>query len=454
MPFPNEHAARQRDPSQFERMRRSSPEGFPSGIDAIIGIKADGSSEIQSIRADRDAFSPAAFRRWLESSGYKTEIEEARDVAETKQAEDLSEMPGFWAAPRRVVLAEEPGRTWVEVVRSGTFYGATGPEPRRVTLTPEDISSMASSFETILSEGWFNGGAPVGVNHASAFGSRDAESTKAMARIEGVEVRSNEDGSLSLWGLFSWTEEGARRVRGGEFSSISAELIPPAAATSKRTGEPLNSWALVGATLTNMPMIPGMTRPTARVTVGASDENPHRIALSEDVPTISKREPPMPADNLLLKLAEATGLPSDSAALIGEIRSLQTKAAKVETLAEALETATTEVEGLRSRNEHLEGREKTRVLDEACAIGRIAPTERETYWKMLETLGEEDANRIMCEGRIPVSRKSEPAAAEPGAASVEDDYIALIDKALAEGMSPQQAWDAARVHADSLYADN
>lgn len=617
MPYPNEHAAPQRSPDGFQRLRRGRPEGFPEGISAIFGTRSDGSSDIQSIRADRDAFSPAEFRRWLESSGYKTEIEEARSVTDEdredlaewsaaeinklpdsaflyispggekdeegkttpralrhfpyrsadgdidlphlrnaisripqskapgldaekarklqekargmlrkEDAEDLEEDDdkpfggkkappfkaeglqdddadedededdekkkkknkhrgqstqwapgaplkggkkgtsggmgnpasrryyddGFWAPPRRVALSGADTRTWVEVVRSGTFYGSTGPTPRRVILTAEDVGSMASSFETIRSEGWFNGGPPVGVNHASAFGSRDAESTKAMARIEDVETRPNGDGSISLWGLFSWTDEGARRVRSGEFSAISAELIPPASSTSKLTGEPMGSWALVGATLTNSPMIPGMRPPSVSVTVAATDDHPTRVALSEGRRPTRKREPTM-SDNLLLKLAEATGLSSDHSALIGEIRVLQAEAAKAETLTEALEIATSEVEGLRGRNEHLEDREKTRVLDEACALGRIAPTERETYWKMVDTLGEDETHRVMTEGRIPVGRSSDDAPTDSASGgSAEDAYLALIDKAIASGMDPQQAWDVARATgADALY---
>ena len=210
MPYPNEHAARQRNPDDFERLRRSRPEGFPEGISAIIGFRSDGSSDIQSIRADRSAFAPAEFRRWLKSSGYKTEIEEAREVADEKdemsESRDRRRDPGFWGPPRRVVLSEDDGRSWVEVVRSGTFYGSTGPKPRRVELSSEDILSMASSFSTILSEGWFNGGAPVGVNHATAYGSRDAESTKAMARIQEVEARRF---ALSM-GTLRMDERGSR----------------------------------------------------------------------------------------------------------------------------------------------------------------------------------------------------------------------------------------------------
>lgn len=86
MPFPNEHAARQRPPGDFVdgSFRRFSPKGFPSGIDAIGGrLKSnpDGSLTIQSIRAKSDAWTPAKFRAWLEKNDLKTTIEEATSDA-------------------------------------------------------------------------------------------------------------------------------------------------------------------------------------------------------------------------------------------------------------------------------------------------------------------------------------------------------------------------------------
>jgi len=47
-PYPNEHAARLRDPSQYDRFRRSNDRGG-AGVDFIFGIK-DGTAELQAIR--------------------------------------------------------------------------------------------------------------------------------------------------------------------------------------------------------------------------------------------------------------------------------------------------------------------------------------------------------------------------------------------------------------------
>ena len=343
---------------------------------------------------------------------------------------------GFWSSP--LTLSEGP-ESWVEIVRSGTFYGNTGPKPRKVELSDDDVYAMARNYETVLTEEWFSGGAPVGYNHALAAGNMDPGSTKAAARIKAVEVRPNDKGGVSLWGLFSWTAEGAERVNAKEFAGISAELIPPAAATSKQTGQPLGGWTVVGATLTNQPFVPSMARPTIfsdcamqaidpSVTLAPTDSTPSRIHLSEMVPAPQEINP---MTDILVKLAEATGLPTEAPELLAEVRRLQTEADKVTVLTETLETATKEVEGLRDRNTLLEEREKVRALDSACTIGRIAPAEREDYWQVCQTLGEEKANRIFAEGRLPVGRETAeadaPSAATPLGA-IEAEVEALAEK--------------------------
>lgn len=76
MPFPNEHAARQESPGNFTRFRRSSL-SLPKGISAIIGIRSNGKTAIQSFRFDRKSWTVARARSWLKKHGYKTTIEPA-----------------------------------------------------------------------------------------------------------------------------------------------------------------------------------------------------------------------------------------------------------------------------------------------------------------------------------------------------------------------------------------
>jgi HK97 family phage major capsid protein/HK97 family phage prohead protease len=68
-PYPNEHAARLKEPGQYDSIRRVNNEGG-QGVDFIYGIK-DGKSEIQAIRFDADQFSPAEARKWLSDHDFK-----------------------------------------------------------------------------------------------------------------------------------------------------------------------------------------------------------------------------------------------------------------------------------------------------------------------------------------------------------------------------------------------
>ena len=446
MPYPNEHAARQMDPGMFEKMRRGPIPGAPAGIEAIFGIREDGTSAIQSVRANSSEFTAEQFREWLNENELKADIEEAI-------GEDMGEKDYTYGEVYSGVsyLLADGAVGWVEIVRSGRFFGNTGPVPRRVELSEEDILAMASTYEQVLSEGWFNGGAPVGYNHAQAMGDRTPEATRAAARVQQVEVRPNDHGGLSLWGLFAWTDEGARRVGAQEFSSISAELIPPSAATSKLNGKKLGGYTLVGATLTNTPMIPGMQAPSLSDRRAASD-NPRRIMLSEETAPDTTETPKM--SDLIVKLAEATGLPAEAPELLAEVRRLQAEASKVEALTETLETATKEIEQLRTRKEQLEASEKVRLLDDACAQGRIAPTERDDYWRIIGTVGEEVAQRMFAEGRIPVSKESAEAPAADVSADHGDAFLALMDRAMNEGKSSQEAWNiAAAAHGTTIYTE-
>lgn len=78
-PFPNEHAARQTDPKQYDQFRRGRPKGFPAGVDVIWGIKLKPkrTSEIQSIRFDAAKFTPAQAKAWLKEHNFKTGLEAA-----------------------------------------------------------------------------------------------------------------------------------------------------------------------------------------------------------------------------------------------------------------------------------------------------------------------------------------------------------------------------------------
>ena len=77
MPFPNEHAARQTEPTGYKTYRRGAPKGFPEGVNAIYGIKEDGGTEIQSIRFAKDKWTVERAKEWLKRNNFKTGIDPA-----------------------------------------------------------------------------------------------------------------------------------------------------------------------------------------------------------------------------------------------------------------------------------------------------------------------------------------------------------------------------------------
>jgi len=89
-PYPNEHAARLKDPGQYDRIRRVNDE-FGAGIDAVYGVK-DETAELQAIRFDADRFTPAEAREWLSDHDYDPiEFEEATGERAEVQIEERAE---------------------------------------------------------------------------------------------------------------------------------------------------------------------------------------------------------------------------------------------------------------------------------------------------------------------------------------------------------------------------
>jgi len=72
VPFPNEHAARQKPPGGYKRFRRGKLPGAPKGVSAIWGITTAGKAEIQSLRFDVSLWTADRAKRWLKLHGFKS----------------------------------------------------------------------------------------------------------------------------------------------------------------------------------------------------------------------------------------------------------------------------------------------------------------------------------------------------------------------------------------------
>jgi HK97 family phage major capsid protein/HK97 family phage prohead protease len=95
-PYPNEHAARLRDPDQYDSFRRRNDEGG-NGVDFIFGIKeGEEGAELQAIRFRLSEFTAAEARAWLserdyeplefeEATGERSKVEEIENAAVTEK---------------------------------------------------------------------------------------------------------------------------------------------------------------------------------------------------------------------------------------------------------------------------------------------------------------------------------------------------------------------------------
>jgi len=70
MPYPNEHSARIKNPSNYKKFTRKN-NNFGTGIHAIFGITNKGKAELQAIRFDKDKFSVAEAKEWLKEHDFK-----------------------------------------------------------------------------------------------------------------------------------------------------------------------------------------------------------------------------------------------------------------------------------------------------------------------------------------------------------------------------------------------
>src|SRR6056300_1450623 len=91
-PYPNEHAARLRDPGQYDRFRRRNDAGG-DGVDFIFGIKeGEDGAELQAIRFRLAEFTAAEARAWLSERDYDPlEFEEA--TGERSKVEQIEAEP-------------------------------------------------------------------------------------------------------------------------------------------------------------------------------------------------------------------------------------------------------------------------------------------------------------------------------------------------------------------------
>lgn len=122
MPYPNEHAARIRDPSEFEdkSFRRKK---ITDGIDAIMGkLKGQDTMTIQAYRFDKDKYTVKTAKAWLKKHDVKAiEFEAASDTK--NEGDDMADEKNeiYASVPNSY---EDKMKKIRDALRKSTLFGA------------------------------------------------------------------------------------------------------------------------------------------------------------------------------------------------------------------------------------------------------------------------------------------------------------------------------------------
>ena len=180
-PYPNEHAARITDPSQYDRFTRRN-DAFGDGIDAIFGVKGNEGAELQSIRFDAARFSAAEAKAWLDEHDYSPiKFEEAIEERAEPMSEELEQ--------RQEIEAE------IEIN-----------EPQIAEETVATAAESAAEGDVEVSEG--DRKAPIEIQHRSIGMDAEVEddrrvrmsisSEKPVERSFGIEILDHTERSIDL----------------------------------------------------------------------------------------------------------------------------------------------------------------------------------------------------------------------------------------------------------------
>ncbi len=140
-PYPNEHAARIKEPDQYDAFMRHNDE-FGEGIHVIYGIKDGDNAEVQSIRFDSSMFTPEEAKVWLDENDY--EYIKFENAIEERAIADID------FSPTKGMMEEaQRGLDWrKEFGRGGTAVGVA--RARDISngrnLSPETVKRMYSYF--------------------------------------------------------------------------------------------------------------------------------------------------------------------------------------------------------------------------------------------------------------------------------------------------------------------
>ena len=175
MPYENEHAARIKDPRQYDSFRRRN-NGGGRGVDYIFGIK-DGTSEIQAIRFRTQFYTAAEARAWLDRNNFEPiEFEPATEEARSMQ--DGGEFDMIAREMEDSAMEEEEHVEPTEVQEE--------PELEEVRYSRDGIETRAMAFEDQV------------IDNDARRVKIAVSSEEPVERSFGIEILDHKPGSIDL----------------------------------------------------------------------------------------------------------------------------------------------------------------------------------------------------------------------------------------------------------------
>lgn len=241
-PYPNEHAARLVEPSQFDDFRRESDAGG-NGIDFIYGLK-DNSSELQSIRFDAEIYTADEAREWLSQHDFSPiEFEPAIGERMTEEVETVE-----------IEEAERFDRS--ELTFRAAVIESTSDDDRRVRMSLSSEEPVERSFGSEVLE--HNEKAidmsRIGSGHAPLL--LDHDMTKQIGVIENAYLDQAERKLRAVvrFGKGALAREVYEDIKDGIRSNVSIGYIIRNMEQNERSGTvSVNSWVPYEASIVSVP---------------------------------------------------------------------------------------------------------------------------------------------------------------------------------------------------------
>ena len=218
MPFNGEHAARLKDPGQFDPKSFRRVNGkFGAGVDVIFGkLKSGkGSMVIQTIRFDAKKFTPAQARTWLKDHQYSATLEEASASQKPQKEASGGQEEKAFESPDGIMVALYPSLDIASAVAldDQLYPDALRPEDLHITIAylgkvaeadftlpkiMSKVGEIASSTAPIVAKfsgaGQFNPG-PDGAPYYLSIDSQEVNRLHQMVceRLSWVGVKASND---------------------------------------------------------------------------------------------------------------------------------------------------------------------------------------------------------------------------------------------------------------------